>query len=349
MLKRMGESRDIALRRFYSTERRLAKDNNLRQQYVAFMEEYQQLEHMKDVQEITGIDIKRCYLPHHPVVKESSTTTKVRVVFDASCKTSTGISLNDALYAGPVIQEDLRAIIIRGRTRQIMVVADVEKMFRQIWSCLTDLRFLSIFWRASPMDEIKTYELCTVTYGTKPAPFLATRTLKQLAIDEGHRFPLAAVAVAEDTYMDDVITGADDIERASRLRAELQGMMEAGGFHLRKWASNCSKVLEGIPQENLAIPKTKEINLDLNSSVTTLGLVWIPGTDKLKFKFQIPKLVPTEQLTKRRILSIIATLFDPTGLIGAVIVEAKNFMQRLWMMQGENGEKLDWDDPVPSK
>ncbi|XP_065087296.1 uncharacterized protein LOC135709034 [Ochlerotatus camptorhynchus] len=133
----MGESRDIALRRFYSTKRRLAKDSNLRHQYVAFMQEYQQLEHMKEVQEITGIDI------NHHLVKESSTTTKVRVVFDASCKTSTGTSLNDVLYAGPVIQEDLRAISIGGRTRQTMVVADVEKMFRQIWPCFTDLRFLN--------------------------------------------------------------------------------------------------------------------------------------------------------------------------------------------------------------
>ncbi|XP_062704472.1 uncharacterized protein LOC134286812 [Aedes albopictus] len=348
-LQRLGTSRDIALRRFYSTERRLDKDSKLRQQYVAFMDEYLQLQHMKEVQEIPGDDIKRCYLPHHPVVKEASTTTKVRVVFDASCRTSSGISLNDTLYAGPVIQEDLRAIIMRGRTRQIMVVADVEKMFRQIWTRPEDRHLQCILWRSSPVENVKTYELATVTYGTKPAPFLATRTLHQLATDEGHRFPSAAVAIKEDTYMDDVITGADNVEEAVNLRTELQGLTEAGGFHLRKWASNCPKVLDGVSLENLAIPNTEEVNLESNPSVTTLGLVWVPGIDKLKFKFQIPALNCAELLTKRKILSTIATLFDPTGLVGAVVVEAKIFMQRLWTLQDETGQRLDWDQPVPSK
>ncbi|XP_062535045.1 uncharacterized protein LOC134204234 [Armigeres subalbatus] len=348
-LQRLGESRDIALRRFFSTERRLGKDANLRQQYVAFMEEYLQLQHMKEVPDDPRDGGRRCYLPHHPVVKEASTTTKVRVVFDASCKTSSGTSLNDVLYAGPVIQEDLRAIIMRGRTRRVMLVADVEKMFRQIWTCPEDRRLQCILWRSSPMAEVKTYELGTVTYGTKPAPFLATRTLQQLATDEGHRFPRAARAGKEGTCMDDVITGAETKEEAARLQFELQGLLEAGGFHLRKWASNCSEVLEGIPPDSLAIPNTKEVNLELDSSVTTLGLVWIPGTDKLRFKFRVPQLDSPELLTKRKILSTIATLFDPIGLIGAVVVEAKIFMQQLWTIQGADGQRLDWDQPVPQK
>ncbi|XP_055542678.1 uncharacterized protein LOC129728276 [Wyeomyia smithii] len=100
------------------------------------------------------------------------------------------------------------------RTKQIMLVADVEKMFRQIFIRQDDRPLQCILWRSSPTDEVATYELNTVTYGTKPAPFLATRTLTQLARDEGARFPLAARAVMEDTYMDDVITGSNDQEEA---------------------------------------------------------------------------------------------------------------------------------------
>ncbi|XP_062703541.1 uncharacterized protein LOC134285998 [Aedes albopictus] len=184
VISRLGESKEIAFRRFLGTERRLTRDANLRKQYVTFMEEYLQLGHMRRVEEDQE-PTKRCFLPHHPVVKEASTTTKVRVVFDASCKTASGLSLNDALLVGPVIQQDLRSIILRCCTKQIMLVADVEKMFRQIFIHPEDRPFQSILWRSSPVEEIGVYELNTVTYGTKPAPFLATRTLNQLAMDEG--------------------------------------------------------------------------------------------------------------------------------------------------------------------
>nr|XP_029734519.1 uncharacterized protein LOC115269868 [Aedes albopictus] len=156
--------------------------------------------------------------------------------------------------------------------------------------------------------------------------------------------------ICEEQYQQSVQRAEDDnVEEAVNLRTELQGLTEAGGFHLRKWASNCPKVLDGVPLENLAIPNTEEVNLESNPLVTTLGLVWVPGTDKLKFKFQIPALNCAELLTKRKILSTIATLFDPTGLVGAVVVEAKIFMQRLWTLQDETGQRLDWDQPVPSK
>ncbi|XP_055633024.1 uncharacterized protein LOC129773443 [Toxorhynchites rutilus septentrionalis] len=182
---KLGISKDIALRRLHGTERRLARDNNLREHYVEFMQEYLRLGHMKKIEDMIQGSVKRCFLPHHPVVKEDSTTTKVRVVFDASCPTSSGISLNDTLLSGLVIQEDLRSIILRSRTKQIMLVADVEKMFRQIYIVPEERPLQSILWRFSESEEIGIYELSTITYGIKPAPFLATRTLKQFSLDEG--------------------------------------------------------------------------------------------------------------------------------------------------------------------
>ncbi|XP_062698944.1 uncharacterized protein LOC134284243 [Aedes albopictus] len=217
----LGESREIAFRRLQGTERRLARDASLREQYVAFMDEYLAMGHMRKVDQTTQETVQRCYLPHHPVVKEASTTTKVRVVFDASCKTASGVSLNDVLLVGPVIQEDLRSIVLRCRTRQIMLVSDVEKMFRQINICEEDRPLQCILWRSTPIEEVGVYELNTVTYGTKPAPFLATRTVKQLVEDEATQYPMAAQAASEDVYMDDVITGADDVETALILREQL--------------------------------------------------------------------------------------------------------------------------------
>ncbi|XP_038120581.1 uncharacterized protein LOC119770210 [Culex quinquefasciatus] len=345
-ISRLGESKEIALRRLHATERRLARDANLRKQYTDFMDEYLELGHMSKVEETTPTQVNRCFLPHHPVVKEASTTTKCRVVFDASCKTSSGVSLNDVLLAGPVIQEDLRSIILRSRIKPVMLVSDVEKMFRQIMVHPEERPLQSILWRFSPDEEVGIYELKTVTYGTKPAPFLATRTLKQLATDDGPRFPLAARAVNQDTYMDDVITGAEDVQSAIELRKQLDEMMLRGGFKLRKWASNRQEVLTGIAEENLAI-SMEEINLDTDPGVKTLGLTWMPKTDTLKFQFNVPDLDKVPELTKRFILSTIALLFDPLGLLGPVIVTAKIFMQSLWTLLNPNGERLDWDEAVP--
>ncbi|XP_058448977.1 uncharacterized protein LOC131428935 [Malaya genurostris] len=346
LLSKLGASRDIAVRRLQGTERRLARDTYLKQQYEMFIEEYLHLGHMRKIDDATPGSGKRCYLPHHPVVKDSSTTTKVRVVFDASCKTSTGVSLNDVLLSGPVIQEDLRSIILRSRINQIMLVSDVEKMFRQIQVFSQDRPLQCILWRNSPSDEISTYELNTVTYGTKPAPFLATRTLKQLALDEEERYPLASKAILEDTYMDDVITGANEIESAVILRTQLDSMTSSGGFCLRKWASNCPEVLQGIAEENIAIRVSEGIVLDPDTSIKTLGLTWMPMTDTLRYQFNIPMQDTGEPFTKRKILSVIASLFDPLGLLGAAITNAKIFMQLLWTLRDENNQRLDWDQPL---
>ncbi|XP_058816400.1 uncharacterized protein LOC131679681 [Topomyia yanbarensis] len=346
-LKQLGDSRGIAFRRLQGTERRLERDAALREQYKAFMTEYVRLGHMQRVDTTIPNTDKRCYLPHHPVVKEASTTTKVRVVFDASCKTASGVSLNDTLLVGPVIQEDLRSIILRCRTRQIMLVADVEKMFRQINVNPDERHLQSILWRSSPRDEAVTYELNTVTYGTKPAPFLATRTLKQLAMEEEQRYPLAAKAISEDTYMDDVLTGSDNAAEALKMRIQLDKLMASGGFQLRKWASNCVEVLRGIPEENLAI-RDSEIELDPDPSIKTLGLVWQPRTDVFKFQFSIPSIDDNLLITRRQFLSIIATLFDPLGLVGATITMAKLFMQQSWMLRDEHDQRFGWDQPLPS-
>lgn len=96
----LGDSRAMVVRRFYSLERKLQTNTELKAQYTEFLEEYITLGHMTE----TGDDNEPVYyLPHHAVIKESSTTTKVRVVFDASAKTNTEVSLNDTLLIGPTI------------------------------------------------------------------------------------------------------------------------------------------------------------------------------------------------------------------------------------------------------
>lgn len=95
-----------------------------------FMSEYFQLNHMK-LASSTVIGPKY-YLPHHPVFKANSTTTKLRVMFDGSARTKTGISLNDVLLRGPKVQPDIFHILLSFCIHQVAITADVEKMYRQV-------------------------------------------------------------------------------------------------------------------------------------------------------------------------------------------------------------------------
>lgn len=92
------------------------------------MEEYVSLGHMRPMPEKSDA----YYIPHHAVLKLSSTTTKLRQVFDASRKSNSGYSLNDILMVGPTIQDDLSSLIIRWRKYPIAFSSDLEKMYRKI-------------------------------------------------------------------------------------------------------------------------------------------------------------------------------------------------------------------------
>ncbi|XP_065091063.1 uncharacterized protein LOC135712029 [Ochlerotatus camptorhynchus] len=117
-------------------------------------------------------------------------------------------------------------------------------------------------------------------------------------------------------------------------------MLSRGGFQLRKWASNCETVLEGVPHENRALQHS--IDLDRDQTIKTLVLHWEPASDRLKYKIVL-LLPPNAVLTKRLTLSYIAQLFDPLGLVGPVVVMAKAFMQTLWTLRYENGTVWEWD------
>ncbi|XP_076232926.1 uncharacterized protein LOC143178272 [Calliopsis andreniformis] len=122
------------------------------------------------------------YLQHHAVTKQDSTTTRLRVVFDSSAKSSTGISLNDTQKVGPTVQSDLTRILLRFRTYRCVLSADVEKMYLPILIEPSQRRFQRILWRPNPNLSLETFELNTVTYGTASAPFLATRVLKEIGL-----------------------------------------------------------------------------------------------------------------------------------------------------------------------
>lgn len=274
-------------------------------------------------------------MPHQAVVREASLTTKLRVVFNASAKSTTGISLNDALMVGPTIQTSLFSLILRFRQHPIAFSADIEKMYRQFWIHPEDRKYQKILWRDNPNEPLKTYQLTTVTYGTSAAPFLAVRTLNQLAIDEGTSFPLAAKTLIEDFYVDDMMTGDDTLDQAEQRKNEVTEVAKKGGLRLLKWSSNHPDLIKDIQDES----NDGLVKLDPESSTKALGVSWNSREDVLIFEVKPAK--NQDILTKKTMLSQIAQLYDPLGIVAPVITYAKIQMQILWKLN------IQWDDPVP--
>lgn len=330
----LGESRNTALHRFTQTERRLQSNEHLRSAYIDFMREYISLGHMKLAK---PSDQLRYFIPHHAVFKDSSTTTKVRVVFDASAKSSNGYALNEIMLIGPKIQNDLSVTLLRWRKFPIAFIADVEKMYRQIMVNESDHHLQHIFWRESPQAPLREYALQTVTYGTSCAPYLAVRTLQQLANDHKHTHSAAAKIAREDFYVDDLMSGAYNTDAAITIRRQLCALMSAGGLNLRKWVSNNTQLLNDIPSCDRELQQP--LNIDLNNTVTALGIIWNPSTDKFHFKLKLPDIISPP--TKRNVLSDISRLFDPLGWLAPTIIRAKVLMQNLWL------KGVSWDEHLP--
>ncbi|XP_062534477.1 uncharacterized protein LOC134203611 [Armigeres subalbatus] len=336
LIEKLGESRSTAVRRLCSLQRRLSLSPELRTQYSEFIQEYLDMGHMVEILD------ERCegttyYLPHHAVLKPESTTTKLRVVFDASCKTSTGVSLNDALMVGPVVQDELININLRFRLHRYAVVADVAKMYRMVAVSGPDQKLQRIVWTGNTDQDIRTFQLTTVTYGTASAPYLATRCLKQLAEEGKETHPTAAAVLKQNFYVDDMLSGVDDIEEGKQFVEEMVDLMQSGGFTLRKWNSNCGEILRQVP-EHLRDDRSILTLDSADSTVKTLGLQWEPRRDV--YRFSTPKWTESGAITKRIILSDISRLFDPLGIIGPVIVQAKLIVQELWERE------CSWDAPL---
>ncbi|XP_036147477.1 uncharacterized protein LOC118647191 [Monomorium pharaonis] len=328
---KLGESRSIAEKRLMYLERKFRSNESFRRSYVGFMREYIDLRHMTVAPPMSTMSSHVVYLPHHGVYRDSD--KKIRVVFDASCKTKSGVSLNDTLMVGAILQDSLIKIILRFRIHPIVITADLQKMYRQILVHDRDRDCQRVLWRFSPDDTIQEYRLNTVTYGQSCAPFLAIRSVRQLASENAARYPRAAQALLQDLYVDDVLTGVNDIAEAKCLIAEMVALLKLGQFELHKWRSSRAKELFDASGE---VAEFQTIT-DERDDDKTLGIRWAPQTDNFHFK----STAMPDARTKRQLLSSISKLFDPLGLASPLVVKAKSIMQSTWQ------SSLGWDDELP--
>lgn len=319
----LGSSREIAWSRYMGLERRFVKDPELGCKYREEINQLISAGYL--VKATTPPKGPVYYIPHHAV------TGKFRVVYDASCKTDKGVSLNQMQLIGEKLQDDLFKILLRFRKNQFAFTADIKKMYLQIKINQDQWDLQRIFWRDCETQEISEYWMTRVTFGMASAPHCAIRTMIQCALDNEIEYPVAAAIVKRDFYMDDCISGARSKEQVSNIYTQLQALLEKGGFELRKFRTN-----------GLEVSKEADDFTSLREEEVTsvLGLGWNYASDSLSFRWRRPNL-SSIKWTKAEISSHMGRLFDSQGFLGPIMITPKLILQSL------HRAKIPWGASIP--
>ena len=323
-----------AAKRFAMLERRFQKDTAFADRYKAVIEEYISLGHAQKMSADQPVDGRVWYLPHHGVVNPQK-PNKVRVVFDASARFN-NVSLNSSLLKGPVLLNDISAVLTRFRQRAIPISADIQKMFHQVGVREQDQSALRFLWR-SPGDQgpIQTYQMRVQIFGAVSSPFVCGHILQRTAKDHYEEFSDVADKVLSNFYVDNLLDSFDTEEDTIRFVQRIRSLLKRGGFHLNQWLSSSRAVLATLPPEDRSQP-TLNLDLDELPSERTLGVLWDSESDSFKFKIKLD----SEANTKRKILRVVASIYDPLGLLAPVVITAKKILQDIWQTGA------DWDDII---
>jgi hypothetical protein len=229
----LGSSRAQALKRPMNLHQKFCLNHNLSENYKAAFQEMIDEGFMELVPEdqLTTDPGKGYYIPHHCVIKDSSTTTKLRIVFDGSAKTSSGQSINDILLVGPTLQENLYNIMIRFRWHIVAVSGDITKMYLQVELAPEDRDFHRILW-FDKNGKLLTYRMTRVTFGLGPSSHLSIKSLLKacnLATSETSR-----KAICRDLYVDDFLSGAETVEEAQKLQKEVTTALAGYAFPIAR-------------------------------------------------------------------------------------------------------------------
>ena len=334
----LQNNRPVADRRLSLLKKRLQREPLVHEKYKDFMNDLLKKDYARKVcnQDPGPLGIN-WYLPHHPVFNPQK-PGKIRVVFDCSAKYN-GTSLNDQLLQGPDLTNTLVGVLSRFRQDQIALMSDIEAMFHQVRVRPSDCDALRFLWW--PDGDLSTqpeeYQMRVHLFGGASSPSCANFALKRTAEDNKGDFDLQTIETVErNFYVDDCLKSVENEVEAINLAKQLRTLLARGGFNLTKWISNSRKVLESLPQSERAA-QVKSMDFDKLPIERALGVQWDVHSDKFGFKI----VIKDRPATRRGILSIVSSVYDPLGFVAPFILNAKLILQDLCR------KKFGWDDQIP--
>lgn len=218
-------------------------------------------------------------------------------------------------------------------------MADIEKMFYQVRVPIEDSRYLRfLWWPSGEMDkEPEEFQMLVHLFGGVSSPSCANYALQKTAEDNAEHFDKDTIqTVRRNFYVDDCLKSVEDNQQASRLVDQLRQLLAKGGFRLTKWVSNAYDVIQSVPVSERA-SSVKELDLENLPVERALGILWDVQSDTFRFKIAVKDRPPT----RRGILSVISSIYDPLGFVAPLILPAKAILRDLCR------KGLDWDDRIP--
>ena len=240
---------ELCKKRLTNLLQHLRREPEKLKKYDTVIREQQEKGIIEKVQESSNTEVGEVhYLPHRAVVKEDRSTTKLRVVFDASARSS-GPSLNDCLYVGPSLTQNIFDIILRFRAHRYGFAADIEKAFHMVAVSERDrdvLRFLWIDDIENQTPQITVFRFARVVFGVSSSPFLLNATIKYHIERFKEVDPEFVKKFMNSIYVDDLSCSAENVNEAYKMYVKSKFRLAEGGFNLRKFVTNSSELREKI-------------------------------------------------------------------------------------------------------
>ena len=292
------------------------------------------------------------YMPHHPVIRQDRATTKVRVVYDGSAKSKDGgFSLNDCLQTGPNLIAKLLNVLVKFRSYSIALTADIEKAFLMVRISEHDRDSLRFLWLTDPFNvdsAIIHYRFTRLVFGLWPSPAILGAVIANHVQKYHAQYPKLVHSLNQSLYVDDLITGADTVESGLSIYHAVKGLMAEGSFNIRKWHSNSPQLMEKISQfeqgNERDSPMAQTLPTGTEPESKILGVAWNTHSDELSFCLsELVQYATSFPVTKRSVLRITASIFDPLGLLAPFVIKLKMLFQQLCQ------DQLRWDDNLQGK
>lgn len=333
----LPNNKKLAIIRLQHLKKKLKANQQFYGDYKAFMEDVIIKGDAELAPEASVGDVV-WYIPHHGVYHPKK-PGKLRVVFDCSSKFRS-ISLNDTLLTGPDMINSLVGVLCRFRKEKVAIICDIERMFHQFFVSPDNRNYLRfLWWEHGDLDrEPKEYQMAVHLFGAASSPGCANFGLKYLAQQYKAHYPSAAAFVENSFYVDDGLVSVPTVKEACKLIVEAQVLCKRGGLRLHKFNSNENEALYCVEASERASRVNRfDLNPDSASIEYALGIQWLIESDSFSFDINMKDRPDT----RRGILSVIASLYDPLGFVAPFVLSGKCILQELCR------RSIGWDDLLP--
>ncbi|XP_023815425.1 uncharacterized protein LOC111948165 isoform X1 [Oryzias latipes] len=334
----LPDNKGCANHRLKCLKRRFERDKQYHKDYTNFMTE---IISNGDAEKVPHDEINKSpawYIPHHGVYHPHK-PGKIRVVFDCSAKFK-GVSLNDHLLTGPELTNSLIGVLCRFRKGPVAVMCDIERMFHQFHVRAEHQDYLRFLWwdNGEFHTEPTVYRMRVHLFGAASSPGCANYGLKHVAAQGRGFFSQAAIRFIErNFYVDDGLMSVTSVDEAITLIKEARQICSSGRLRIHKFISNCTEVLASIPKEECAeTTQNQDLALGELQMERVLGIKWCIVSDQFRFKVEVNE----RPLSRRGVLSTVASIFDPLGFVAPFILVGKQILQEMCR------NNIGWDEPL---